>query len=353
MSAGVWRGRRVLLTGHTGFKGAWMALWLNWLGARVTGISLAPATHPNLFELAGIDTFAESHFCDIRDAAAVAKSVRRSEPEIVFHLAAQSLVRAGYRNPLETFATNTLGTANVLDALRQLDSPRVVVAVTTDKVYLNLEQPYPFRETDALGGHDPYSASKAAAEIVIASYRDSFLKDKGIALASARSGNVIGGGDWAEDRLIPDAIRAWSTDRPLRIRHPQAIRPWQHVLDCTASYLDLAARLWEDPGMADAYNFGPAPHEAASVRDVVMMARAAFGAGQIEWESGDSTLHEANWLSLETAKARKTLRIEPRWQLAEAVERTMAWYRQHNGGCEARIACEADIDAYEKFKPAQ
>lgn len=343
-----WRGKRVLLTGHTGFKGSWLALWLHRLGAKVSGISLTPVTTPNLFDLASIETITDSHFCDIRDAALLAALINKAQPEIVFHLAAQALVRASYRDPLATFTTNIQGSANVLDALRPLDSVRAVVAITTDKVYQNLEQPpYPYRETDVLGGHDPYSASKAAAEIVIASYRDSYLNEKGIAVASARAGNVIGGGDWSEDRLIPDAIRAWTANQPLQIRRPQATRPWQHVLEPLSGYIKLAENLWRQPALAGAYNFGPETHEAATVREVVQLAQSAYGRGQVTWGDGSQGPHEAGWLTLEIAKARALLGVKPRWSLAEAVQRTMRWYRLQLEGAGAREACEADFAAYE------
>ena len=347
MTLSFWHGKRVLLTGHTGFKGVWMALWLNRLGAQVTGVSLAPETTPNLFSLAGIQTITDSHFCDIRESTALATLIKKAQPEIVFHLAAQALVHAGYRDPLRTFATNVHGTANVLDALRQIDSVRAVVAITTDKVYKNLEQPYPYRETDALGGHDPYSASKAAAEIVIASYRDSYLNNKGIAVASARAGNVIGGGDWSADRLIPDAIRAWNAKQPLQIRRPQAIRPWQHVLEPVAGYIKLAEQLWQEPTVAGAYNFGPQTHEAATVREVVQLAQGTYGTGQVSWGDGTEGPHEAGWLALEIAKARTALGVQPRWPLVESVQRTIHWYRQQHEGADARALCEADIAAYE------
>ena len=343
-----WRGKRVLLTGHTGFKGSWLALWLHRLGAKVIGISLTPVTTPNLFDLASIETITDSHFCDIRDAALLAALINKAQPEIVFHLAAQALVRASYRDPLATFATNIQGSANVLDALRPLDSVRAVVAITTDKVYQNLEQPpYPYRETDVLGGHDPYSASKAAAEIIIASYRDSYLNEKGIAVASARAGNVIGGGDWSEDRLIPDAIRAWNANQPLQIRRPQATRPWQHVLEPLFGYIKLAENLWQQPALAGAYNFGPETHEAATVREVVQLAQSAYGRGQVTWGDGSQGPHEAGWLALEIVKARTLLGVKPRWSLAEAVQRTMHWYRLQLEGAGARSACEADIAIYE------
>jgi CDP-glucose 4,6-dehydratase len=276
--------------------------------------------------------------------------VKRARPEIVFHLAAQALVRTGYREPLETFATNVLGTANVLDALRPLDSVRLIVAITTDKVYQNLEHPYPYRETDALGGHDPYSASKAASEIAIASYRDSYLRDKGIAVATARAGNVIGGGDWSPDRLIPDAIRAWGAGQPLDIRRPQAIRPWQHVLEPLAGYLSLAEQLWNRPELAGAYNFGPQTHEATTVRAVIQIAQQEYGKGQVLWGDGSAGPHEASWLALEVAKARTLLGITSRWPLAGAVRHTVQWYRQQQQGIAALKLCEADLATYEASK---
>ena len=345
--AAFWRGKRVLLTGHTGFKGGWLALWLHRLGAQVTGLALAPDTQPNLFELARIGELAAHHIVDLRDAAAVAATVKAAQPEIVLHLAAQPLVRASYREPLATFSTNVMGTAHLLEALRGEASVRVAVAVTTDKVYANREWPYPYREGDALGGHDPYSASKAAAEIVAASYRDSFLKAQGVALATARAGNVIGGGDWSEDRLIADAVRAWQAGTPLAIRRPQAVRPWQHVLDPLAGYLRLAERLWDDPALAGAYNFGPRTDEAATVREVIGIARDAYGSGECVFGDGSEGPHEAGWLALEVARAREALGVASRWPLREAVTRTMQWYRALAQGADARALCEADIAAHE------
>ncbi len=336
-----------MLTGHTGFKGAWLALWLQRLGAEVTGVSLAAPTTPNLFALAQVAQGMTSHICDIRDAQALAALVCQVRPDVVLHLAAQALVRASYRDPLETFSTNIMGTAHVLDALRGQLGTRVAVMVTTDKVYRNLEHPYPYREDDTLGGHDPYSASKAASELVIASYRDAFLTEQGMAVASARAGNVIGGGDWAEDRLIPDCVRAWQAGQTLVIRRPDAIRPWQHVLEPLAGYLRLAEALWQQPGLAGAYNLGPPTHEAASVKTVVELARSPREICPVGYENDSNSVHEAGWLALEIAKARAQLGIHPRWSLAEAVTRTMAWYRSQHAGADARELCEADIAAYE------
>ncbi|WP_187394922.1 CDP-glucose 4,6-dehydratase [Pigmentiphaga aceris] len=345
---GFWQGKRVLLTGHTGFKGAWLSLWLQRRGAVLTGVSLAPSTQPNLFELAKVEQGMTSTFCDIRDAQGLARIVREARPEVVLHLAAQALVRPGYQDPVGTYASNIMGTVHLLDALRGLDSARVAVMVTTDKVYRNHETVYPYREDDPLGGHDPYSASKAASEIVISSYRDAFLAAQGVAVASARAGNVIGGGDWSADRLIPDAVRAWQSGQVLDIRRPLAIRPWQHVLSSLAAYLTLAERLWTQPELASAYNFGPLTHEAATVREVVELARHAYGAGSVHYETASQGPHEAGLLSLEIAKARDVLGVSPKWGLTETVNRTMAWYRAHHDGGFARDLCEAEIAQYEE-----
>ena len=345
--ADFWRGKRVLLTGHSGFKGAWLTLWLTRLGAQVTGISLPPLTEPNLFGAADIAALCDSRFCDIRDREDLTALIKAARPEIVLHLAAQPLVRASYREPLTTFDTNIIGTAHVLEALRGLDSARVAVMVTTDKVYRDMQSPEPYREDDALGGHDPYSASKAACELVIESYRKSFLGAQGVALASARAGNVIGGGDWSEDRLIPDAVRAWQLGQVLEVRRPQAVRPWQHVLEPLAGYLILAERLWQQPALAGAYNFGPDARGVVAVRDLVELARAAFGEGEVHYGSGADGPHEAHWLSLDASKAESALGVAPVRTLLQAVTQTIAWYRAYNGGTDARALCLADIAAVE------
>lgn len=348
--ANFWKGKRVLVTGHTGFKGAWLTIWLERLGAEVTGVSLPPSTAPNLFGLARVEALCRSEYCDIRDAKTLARLVIKAKPDIVFHLAAQALVRAGYEDPLLTFTSNVMGTANLLDVLRSQDSVKVAVAITTDKVYQNKEWHWPYREDDALGGHDPYSASKAACEIIIDSYRKAFLAEQGIALASARAGNVIGGGDWSDDRLIPDAIRAWQAGKVLDIRRPEAIRPWQHVLEPLFGYLILAQRLWHDSTLAGAYNFGPRTHEAASVRYVIEQARVAFGVGSVSYGDGRDGPHEARWLALEVAKARQVLGIRSSMTLAMVIQRTMAWYKSLQQGRDARTLCDDDIIAFQALQ---
>jgi len=341
--------KRVLVTGHSGFKGSWLVLWLNRLGAKVTGVSLPPKTQPNLFSLASIGERCDSRFVDIRDRAALDTLIKHVRPEIVFHLAAQPLVRTGYRDPVETFATNVMGTVHVLDALRGLEQTRVAVMVTTDKVYRDEERQRPYREDDPLGGHDPYSASKAAGEMVIASYRDAFLAERGVAVAGARAGNVIGGGDWSEDRLIPDAVRAWQQGNTLEIRRPNAIRPWQHVLEPLAGYLTLAEQLWQRPALAGAYNFGPEPHETTTVHDVVELARNCYGRGEVSFGTGSGGPHEAEWLALDITKSSQSLGLNPRWTLAESIEKTMSWYRACGEGDEARELCVAQIAEYESL----
>lgn len=341
-----WKGKRVLLTGHTGFKGSWLALWLAEMGAKVTGLSLVPETTPSLFGLINGKP-AAAEICDLRDRHAVAARVMLSKPEIVLHLGAQALVRAGYRDPIGTYETNVQGTANLLDALRIAPDVRSIVVVTTDKVYANPETAVPFVETDPLGGHDPYSASKAAAEIVTASYRSSFFSARGIGLATARAGNVIGGGDWAEDRLIPDAVRAWGAARSLMVRRPQAVRPWQHVLEPLNGYLMMAERLWDQPSFAPSLNFGPDHQAAATVATVLDKAQAAYGGGAVVLGDGSEGPHEAGYLMLDSSCARDTLGYRPVWNLDETVTRTMAWYRRLASGGSALDLCLADIVAFE------
>ena len=344
-----WFGKGVLVTGHSGFKGSWLTLWLRSLGAKVSGISLPPKSNPSLFTLAKVDYECHSYFCDVRNFSALTATLNEIQPEIIFHLAAQPLVRASYRDPIETFSTNIMGTVNILEALRVNGGARVAVMITTDKVYRNHETILPYGENDSLGGYDPYSSSKAASEIVISSYRDSFFAEKGIAVASARSGNVIGGGDWSEDRLIPDAIRAWQKGGALDVRRPDAIRPWQHVLEPLSGYIKLAQKLWCNPNLADSYNFGPEPGNAATVYEVIELARKTYGKGVTRHAKNIDGLHEAGLLTLEIKKAKELLGVRPRLSLAQAIMLTMDWYREYETGANVCDLCDKQIKLYEEL----
>ena len=346
-SADFWAGKHVLLTGHTGFKGAWLALWLARLGAHVTGLSLEPDVALNPLCQLGMSQVKQSSVCDIRDPSDLQTQVAQSKPDIVLHLAAQALVRESYANPLDSYATNVMGTANVLNAIRFAPGVRVAVMVTTDKVYRNEEWVHPYRESDVLGGHDPYSASKAAAELVVDSFRSAYLESLGVAVATARAGNVIGGGDWASDRLIPDAIRAWSRNGELAIRRSQSGRPWQYSLEPLCGYLLLAEALWSAQAKPGAYNFGPSSTDIASVGDVAQMARAAYGKGTLVIEKMVTGPHEAGLLALDSAKALAVLGHRPRWCLSDAVRKTMDWYRLFGEGHQAVDLCQSDINAFE------
>ena len=345
-----WRGKRVLLTGHTGFKGAWMAIWLARLGAQVHGFAKAPDTEPNFFELAGMAQRIDHAMGDLCDAKAIRSAVENARPQVVLHLAAQSLVRRSYSDPLATFATNVMGTANLLEALREAPDVKSVVVVTTDKCYENREWVWPYRENDPLGGRDPYSASKACAEIATGSYRDSFLSARGVAIASARAGNVLGGGDWADDRLLPDCMRAFKRGDTLLMRNPAAVRPWQHVLEPLSGYLLLAEHLFErgsaDKGVTTAFNFGPAVDDIRPVGWVVAEAARLWGPpaeGKVDTEVHP---HEAQLLSLDASKARTTLGWRPRLGLAQCLDWTVQWYREVTAGESALAITESQIDRY-------
>lgn len=322
----IYRGRRVLLTGHTGFKGSWLALWLTRLGANVTGVALPPETSPSHWDLLSLDM--PSHFVDIRNRDALAQVISSVKPELVFHLAAQPLVRLSYREPVETWSTNVMGTVNLLDCCRQTESVQGVLVVTSDKCYQNREWVWGYREDDSLGGHDPYSASKAATELVVESFRKSFFHaTAALSLASARAGNVIGGGDWSEDRLIPDIVRAVTTNATVDIRSPSSTRPWQHVLESLSGYLLLGQHLLSNPReAAQAWNFGPTEEGNRSVQTV--MENIAEQWPSVRWQISDNaSLHEARLLYLDSTKARTQLHWQPAWGFREAITATVDWYR--------------------------
>jgi len=351
MNPEFWRQRRVFITGHTGFKGGWLALWLSELGAEVHGYALEPPTTPSLFRVARLPECLASHVIgDIRDPRLLNSAVLSASPEIVFHLAAQPLVRAAYADPVGTYAVNVMGTVHLLEAVRRCPSVRAVVVVTTDKCYDNREWVWPYRENDPLGGHDPYSSSKAAAELVTQAYRSAFLAEAGIQVASARAGNVIGGGDWAQDRLIPDVLRALDAGEAVRLRAPQSIRPWQHVLEPLAGYLSLAERLHaQESGMAAAWNFGPDPGDAWPVEQVV---RRLCERTQGRWQSDPAPgPRESMRLNLDSTQARTRLGWRPRWPLERALEYTLAWHQAWRSQADMRVVTREQIRDYQTPMP--
>jgi CDP-glucose 4,6-dehydratase len=336
-----WRGRRVLVTGHTGFKGAWLTLWLASMGADVSGLSDGVPTEPSLYALAGVAQDARSIDADVRDAAAMTKAVREARPDVLLHLAAQPFVRRSYEDPAHTWAVNVDGTVNVLDAARRAEVPATVV-VTSDKCYDNREQRRPFVEDDPMGGHDPYSSSKGAAELAVDAWRRSY----GLRVATGRAGNVIGGGDWGEDRLIPDVMRAASAGTPIAIRRPDAIRPWQHVLEPLSGYLLLAERLWEDASLAEGWNFGPSADDAKPVSWIADRITSLWP-GELTWDvdSGPHP-HEAGFLALDSAKSRERLGWTPAWDLDQALKRIVEWHVAHGAGEDMRALSLAQIEAH-------
>lgn len=348
LDPGLWVGREVLLTGHTGFKGSWLAHWLHLWGARVHGLALDPQSPGGLFVAAGVDAaVAEDRRGDIRDADAVREAVEAARPSVVFHLAAQPLVRESYRDPLATWATNVMGTAHVLDAARECGSVEAVVVVTTDKVYAHASSGRAFMESDRLGAADPYSSSKAAAELVTASYAESFLRGRGVAVTTARAGNVIGGGDWATDRLVPDLVRAVRAGEPVVVRHPGATRPWQHVLEPLAGYLLLAERLLQAPEtVPSALNFGPSPDDFATVANLIALVTELTGHHLEVRVAIDPGLPEAAELTLDSSLAGHVLGWFPRWSLREAVAATVAWYEAEAAGADMAAFTRRQISEF-------
>jgi len=345
-----WAGKNVLITGNTGFKGSWLSLWLTRLGANVTGYALKPPTSPSLFELSGGNhALYETYFEDIRDREKLRSVIQRIKPEIVFHMAAQPLVRASYKDPVETYSTNVMGTVYLLEALRECNCAKVIVNVTTDKCYENKEWIWGYRENEPLGGHDPYSSSKACSELVTASYRNSFYdqENSGMQIASARAGNVIGGGDWAEDRLIPDCVRSLLNNEKIKIRNPHAIRPWQHVLEPLSGYMVLAERLYvEGKPYAQAWNFGPDDADAKPVKWIVEHLTERWPNNQgYELDHADHP-HEAHYLKLDCSKAKYLLNWKPRWSLGEAIDKIIEWTLAYKDKQNVQNICTQQIEDY-------
>ena len=354
MNPAFWKGKRVFLTGHTGFKGSWLSLWLQSMGAEVTGFALNPPTNPSLFEVANVGAGMRSVIGDVRDLNLLQKTMQDADPEIVIHMAAQPLVRYSYANPVETYATNVMGSVHLLEAVRHTKSVKAVVNVTSDKCYDNKEWVWGYREDEAMGGYDPYSNSKGCAELVTAAYRSSFFNPAdyakhGVAIASARAGNVIGGGDWAGDRLIPDFIRAIVAGETVVIRSPNAIRPWQHVLEPLSGYLVLAEKLYvQGNQFAEAWNFGPSDRDAKSVEWIISQLVSNWGNGSsFKVDASIANLHEAHFLKLDCSKARMNLGWKPQWDATETIKRICAWHKAHLNGQDMKVYALGEIGQYE------
>ncbi len=350
-----WKGKRVFLTGHTGFKGSWLSLWLQSLSAEVTGYALHPPTDPSLFDIARVGEGMQSFLADIRDLPTLQQAIHAAQPEIVIHMAAQPLVRLSYENPVETYATNVMGTVHLLEAVRHTPSVKAVVIITTDKCYENREWVWGYRENEPMGGYDPYSNSKGCAELVSAAYRSSFFNPNtyahhGVALATVRAGNVIGGGDWAKDRLIPDILSAFEMHRPVKIRNPHAIRPWQHVLEPLRGYLTLAERLYTNgPRYAEPWNFGPNDEDAKPVAWIVKNM-ADFWGNDVSWqiEDGDHP-HEATYLKLDISKARTRLNWHPLLPLKQTLEMIIDWSQARHSGADMHCYTLGQIKTYQSL----
>jgi CDP-glucose 4,6-dehydratase len=347
-----WEGKKVLITGHTGFKGSWLSIWLKYLGAEVIGISLDPPTEISLYKQANVAKGMLSLREDIRNGSAIKRIFKEHKPQIIFHLAAQALVRYSYEEPVETYEVNVIGTLNILEAIRSIDTVQAAVMATTDKCYKNEENKHAYSETDTLGGHDPYSSSKAAAELLIASYRDSFypkiqLENHNTAIATVRAGNVIGGGDWAQDRLIPDIIRAFTEGYELEIRNPDAVRPWQHVLDPLSGYIQLAELLaTRGNDFAEAWNFGPDSEDEYTVNWIVEQMAKSWGK-DAKWKvDKDNHPHEANYLKLNCKKANNNLNWFPKWNLSQSLKKIIEWHKPENSMYSINQICLSQIDEY-------
>ena len=351
INSSFWKGKRVFITGHTGFKGSWISLWLQSMGAELYGLSQNPPTNPSLFDVASVGDGMISTIGDIRDYDTVYKAIYACKPDIVIHMAAQSLVRHSYQEPVETYATNVMGTVHVLEAVRQVGTTKAIINVTTDKCYENKEWVWGYREDEAMGGHDPYSNSKGCSELVTSAYQRSYFQQSGISLASVRAGNVIGGGDWATDRLVPDILRSFEKKQPVVIRNPHATRPWQHVLEPLSGYLILAQRLYIDgQPFAEGWNFGPHEDDVQPVQWIVqrMVEAWKFSAS---WQlDGETNPHESNYLKLDISKAKAKLEWQPCWNLSTALEKTIDWHNAWLEKADMKAICIQQIGEYQKNK---
>ena len=346
-----WKGKRVFVTGHTGFKGSWLSLWLQLMGAEVKGFSLAPPTQPALFEVAKVGDNMQTEIGDIRNLQQLSQSIRAFNPDVLLHLAAQPLVRLSYKEPVDTYSTNVMGTVNVLEAARYAPQLKSVVIITTDKCYENREWEWGYRENEPMGGHDPYSNSKGCAELVVSAYRRSFFyTNDTVAVASARAGNVIGGGDWADDRLIPDILRAFEQQQPVIIRNPLSTRPWQHVLEPLSGYLVLAERLYnEGNAFAEGWNFGPKDDDCQPVQWILEKMVQFWGeVARYEWDKSEQP-HEANFLKLDCSKAATRLKWHPQWRLADTLEKIVHWHRAWLRGADMQTHCLYEIKGYMEY----
>jgi CDP-glucose 4,6-dehydratase len=343
-----WENKKIFLTGHSGFKGSWLSIWLLNLGAKVKGFSLRPNTDPNLYQEAGLGHHFESDFGDIRDLETISNSIKKFNPDILIHMAAQPIVSQSYKNPVDTYSTNVMGTLNILEASKNCSNLKSILAITTDKCYENQETDKLYKEDDQLGGYDPYSSSKGCCEILISSYRRSFFNEMSSpGLASARAGNVLGGGDWAQNRLIPDILKSFEKEENVIVRNPQSIRPWQHVLEPLSGYLNLAEKLYLDSSkFSEPYNFGPREKDCKSVIDIVEKISELWGTSASWKIKEDNSFYESKSLKLDISKARRKLFWEPKWEISKALKRTVLWHKKWLNNRDAAEACIADIKKY-------
>lgn len=344
-----WFGKNVVITGHTGFKGSWLSLYLSYLGANISGLSLLPETSPNLFSSANIKNYISSHYCDLRDEKSVDLIFKELAPDVIFHLAAKSLVQESYADPVDTYHTNIMGTVNLLNSARKLDTLRSIVVITTDKVYKPRPSKTPYIEGDELGGIDPYSASKSAVEIIVNSFKKSYFEQNYVAISTARAGNIIGGGDWSKNRLVPDAVIAWENNKTLKIRNPKAIRPWQFILDPLHGYLSIASSTFVDYKLAGAFNLAPSDDLNLSVEQFITYSQEVYKNSNVEFETNHKFNYETEWLALDSSKARMNLGIATQVSQIQAIQKTFNWYKSFYRGTSAYELCMQEIQEYEQI----